>query len=307
VAAPALHLDAVEVRFGSVLALDAVDLRVDAGSIVAVLGHNGAGKTTLVRVAATLLRPDRGRVTIGGVDAVGDPRLARRSIGVTGQYAGLDEHLTGEENLAMVGRLLGLGREVGPRVGAIVERLGLAEIARQRVGRMSGGSRRRVDLAASLVGRPSLLFLDEPTTGLDPVARQQFWDVVRDEAAGGTAVVLTTQYLEEADDLADEVVVLRRGSVIAKGTPAELKERVGGKVVRATMASSSTSLTRLGAVGVATMDGDLATITAPLQGAADAAAMIHALVAGGASVTDLEVTSPSLDDVFHHFVEEVAA
>ena len=280
----AVSLDDITVDFGSVRALDGVDLTVAEGAIVAVLGHNGAGKTTAIRVAATLLRPTSGTVHIQGVDAVAHPERVRRLIGVTGQYAGLDDYLTARENLELLGRLTGLGRVASGRAGALIERFDLAELADRRVGILSGGSRRRVDLAASLVGDPAVLFLDEPTTGLDPVARAAFWAEIRLVAAAGTAVVLTTQYLEEADQLADRIAVVDHGRIVATGSPAELKAIVGGKVVRASVP----------------VDGRLTTVNHAVADAAAAVALVRDLQDGSSGLADLEIASPSLDDVFHH-------
>ena len=204
----AVIAEGVHVRFGGVHALAGVDLVVEAGSTLGVLGHNGAGKTTLIRVLTTLIRPTVGRVLIDGHDVVAEADLVRSRIGVNGQYAGLDEFLTGRENLELVARLSGLGSSAANRADDLVARLDLVEIADRRVGALSGGSRRRIDLAVSIVAAPSVLFLDEPTTGLDPIARAALWDVVGDLNDTGTTVVLTTQYLEEADRLADEIVVL---------------------------------------------------------------------------------------------------
>ena len=226
----------VGLSYGPTVALDGVDLQVPRGSTLGVLGHNGAGKTSLIRVLTTSLRADRGRVLVDGIDVVEHPALVRRSIGVTGQYAGLDDFLTTVENLELMARLSGLRRDARARVSDLVERFDLQAFASRRVGELSGGSRRRVDLAASLVGSPKVLFLDEPTTGLDPAARQTVWEVVTELTAAGTTVVLTTQYLEEADRLADELVVLSSGRVVARGAPNELKRLVGGKVVKATVA-----------------------------------------------------------------------
>ena len=225
----------LHVAYGTTWALDGVDVEVARGSTLGVLGHNGAGKTTLIRVLTTLVRPNAGRVAVDGFDVVADADQVRRRIGVTGQYAGLDEFLTGRENLELIGRLIGLGGRARERAGDLVDRLDLGDVAGRRVGELSGGSRRRIDLAASLVGSPSVLFLDEPTTGLDPTARTALWQVVDELTASGTTVVLTTQYLEEADRLADDIVVLDHGRVAAHGTPAELKRLVGGKVVTATI------------------------------------------------------------------------
>ncbi|WP_231611794.1 ABC transporter ATP-binding protein, partial [Rhodococcus sp. CX] len=233
--APAVVVEDLHVAYGKTWALDGVDLEAAAGTTVGVLGHNGAGKTTLIRTLTTLVTPTIGRVQVDGLDVVADATAVRRRIGVTGQYAGLDEFLTARENLELIGRLTGLRRTARPRADALIERLGLHEYATRRVGELSGGSRRRIDLAASLVGSPSVLFLDEPTTGLDPIARTGLWEVVEELTAAGTTVVLTTQYLEEADRLADHIVVLRSGRVAARGTPSDLKRIVGGKVLAATV------------------------------------------------------------------------
>jgi ABC-2 type transport system ATP-binding protein len=292
----------LHVAFGSTWALDGVDLDVPRGTTLGVLGHNGAGKTTLVRVLATLVRPTVGRVAIDGFDigVAGDE--VRRRIGLTGQYAGLDEFLTGRENLELIGRLTGLGRRTRARADELIDRLDLGDLAGRRVGGLSGGSRRRIDLAASLVGSPSVLVLDEPTTGLDPTARTALWDVVGELTATGTTVVLTTQYLEEADRLADRIVVLDHGRIAAQGAPAELKRLVGGKVVTATMAVEALDLVparpeRIQPVG----DGQL-TATFGVSSADAAARLLAELVAAGVTTTDLDVASPSLDDVFTHLV-----
>ena len=279
----AVSLDDITVDFGSLRALDGVSLAVDEGAIVGVLGHNGAGKTTAIRVAATLLRPTSGTVRIRGIDALAHPERVRRHIGVTGQYAGLDDYLTGRENLELLGQLVGLGRAASNRAGELLDRFDLGELADRRVGTLSGGSRRRVDLAASLVGEPAVLFLDEPTTGLDPMARSSFWAEIRRVAAVGTAVVLTTQYLEEADQLADRIAVVDHGRVIATGTPAELKAIVGGKVVRARVP----------------VDGRITTVNHAVADASAAAALVEDLHSSTV-LADLEIASPSLDDVFHH-------
>ena len=292
--------EGVHVRFGDVHALAGVGVAVEAGSTLGVLGHNGAGKTTLMRVLTTLIRPTAGRVFIDGVDVMTDADLVRRRIGVTGQYAGLDEFLTGRENLELVARLSGLGSNARVRADDLVTRLDLAEIADRRVGTLSGGSRRRIDLAISLVAAPSVLFLDEPTTGLDPIARAALWDVVGDLNATGTSVVLTTQYLEEADRLADEIIVLDHGRVAAHGTPNDLKHLVGGKVVTATVPveqltrlsrrpDESDPITRTSTrISYSTDDSDTA------------AALVAQLAYDGVAIDDLGIASPTLDDVFTH-------
>jgi len=212
--------------FGAALVLDGIDLAVKTGTIFALLGPNGAGKTTLVRLLATLTKPDAGTAAVNGHDVRADPRGVRRSISLTGQYAAVDEFLTGRENLVMVARLLHLPRKAATRrADELLESFGLADAADKRVKAYSGGMRRRLDLAVSMVVQPPLLFLDEPTTGLDLRSRQQLWGVVKGLADEGVTVLLTTQYLEEADKLADTVAVLHRGRIVAKGTPAELKSR----------------------------------------------------------------------------------
>ena len=296
----AVEAEGVHLSYGQTSALADVDLVVPYGSTLGVLGHNGAGKTSLMRVLTTALRPDRGRVLIQGIDAVRQPGDVRRHIGVTGQFAGLDEFLTGSENLELVARLCGLGAAGRVRVAELVERFDLGPVASRRVGTLSGGWRRRVDLAASLVASPRLLFLDEPTTGLDPAARQDVWDAVAELVEAGTTVVLTTQYLEEADRLADQLVVLDAGRVVARGTSGELKRMVGGKVVRATVPEHHVA--DLEPRPVSTSPGGdagtaLAFSVADDAAAADLIARLHAL---GPTVKDLEVASPSLDDVFFH-------
>jgi ABC-2 type transport system ATP-binding protein len=296
----AVVVEDLHVAYGSTQALDGIDLETTRGTTLGVLGHNGAGKTTLIRVLTTLVRPTAGRVTVDGFDVVAGADQVRRRIGVTGQYAGLDEFLTGRENLELIGRLTGLGQRARRQAGDLIDRLDLGDLAGRRVGQLSGGSRRRIDLAASLVGAPSVLFLDEPTTGLDPTARAGLWDVVAQLTATGTTVVLTTQYLDEADRLADDIVVLDHGRVAARGTPGELKRLVGGKVVTATIPAGQ--LARLpdrpdlehpaapGHVTVTFSTGD----------ADDAAQLVARLTHADVDATDLEVASPSLDDVFAH-------
>jgi ABC-2 type transport system ATP-binding protein len=296
----AIVIDDVTVTFGDIVALDSVSLEVEPGAIVGVLGHNGAGKTTLVRVAATLQRPQLGRVLVAGVDAAVDPFTVRRTIGLTGQYAGLDEYLTAQENLEMIGRILGLGRAARHRAVDLLDRFELGAVANRRVGTLSGGTRRRVDLAASLIGSPTVLFLDEPTTGLDPAARIGFWDVVRELASTGTAVVLTTQYLQEADQLAGEIIVIDHGRIVATGTPAQLKSLVGGKVVRATVPTALAHAFPAAVDAEATVRGEFTTWHVPVPDATTAASFVSSIMASGAGVTDLEIVSTSLDDVFLH-------
>jgi ABC-2 type transport system ATP-binding protein len=298
--APAVVVEDLHVAYGSTWALDGVDIDVPRGSTLGVLGHNGAGKTTLIRVLATLVRPNAGRVTVDGFDVESDADRVRRRIGVTGQYAGLDEFLTGRENLELVARLSGLGRRARQRASELIDRLELHDVASRRVGEMSGGSRRRIDLATSLVGSPTVLFLDEPTTGLDPTGRAGLWDTVEELTSTGTTVVLTTQYLEEADRLADDIVVLDRGRVAARGTPAQLKRLVGGKVVTATIDQSALDRLPRRPDGARPGSPGQITISFNTGDASAATGVVADLAAAGIEPGDLEITSPSLDDVFTH-------
>jgi ABC-2 type transport system ATP-binding protein len=300
----AVVVEDVHVRFGGVHALAGIDLAAPTGSTLAVLGHNGAGKTTLIRVLATLIRPDAGRALVDGFDVVREPDQVRRRIAVTGQYAGLDEYLTGRENLELVGRLRGLGTSTRTRAGTLIDRLALDDVADRRVGELSGGSRRRIDLAASLVSEPSVLFLDEPTTGLDPSARNALWELVSELTADGTTVVLTTQYLEEADRLADVVVVLDHGRISARGTPAELKRLVGGKVVTATIGTADLPRLVQRPHDVRAADTSLVHISYSTADAESAARIVAGLTTQGVSFDDLAITSPTLDDVFAHLMLE---
>ena len=298
--APAVVVEDLHVAYGATWALDGIDIDVPRGATLGVLGHNGAGKTTLIRVLTTLVRPNVGRVTVDGFDVVSDADRVRQRIGVTGQFAGLDEFLTGRENLELVARLSGLGQHARRRASELIDRLDLHDVVARRVGELSGGSRRRIDLAASLVASPSVLFLDEPTTGLDPTGRAGLWDTVEELTATGTTVVLTTQYLEEADHLADDIVVLDHGRVAARGTPAQLKGLVGGKVVTATV--DHWALDRLPRTPDGERPASPGQVTVTFNTDDDSAAMgvVADLAAAGIDVGDLEITSPSLDDVFTH-------
>lgn len=228
----AIEASGLTKRYGPVTALDGLDLRVPAGTVLGVLGPNGAGKTTAVRILTTLARPDAGQARVGGYDVLREPHRVRRIIGLTGQYASVDEDLTGLHNLTLVGRLLGMSRAAArQRADELLAETGLGDAAARPVRTYSGGMRRRLDLAAGLVGDPAVLFLDEPTTGLDPARRNDIWQTIRDRAARGATVLLTTQYLEEADSLADDVVVVHHGRVVAQGSPADLKERFAARTL----------------------------------------------------------------------------
>ena len=296
----AVVVEQVTVAYGSTTALDEIELRVAPGRTMSVLGHNGAGKTSLIRVMTTSIRPDRGRVVIDGVDAISHPAEVRRRIGVTGQYAGLDEFLTTFENLELVGRLAGLRGAARGRAGDLVDRFELHDVAGRRVGELSGGTRRRVDLAASLVASPAVLFLDEPTTGLDPAARQALWTVVKELTATGMTVVLTTQYLEEADRLADHVIVLDHGRIAAHGTPAQLKSLIGGKIVRVAIPAHHVRALPHAPDAIEPVDDGRVRLTFTVADADTAAQLVGAIAGRGDEMTDLDVASPSLDDVFFH-------
>ena len=289
-------------RFGSTVALDGLDLEVPAGAILGVLGPNGAGKTTAVRILTTLSLPDGGSARVAGFDVINDASSVQRNIGVTAQDATLDEILTGRQNLVMIGRLSGLRRaEARARASELLERFDLADAADRVLKGYSGGMRRRLDLAAGLVTRPPVLFLDEPTTGLDPTSRVRMWDVIRELVADGVTLLLTTQYLDEADELADRIVVVDHGRVIAGGTAAELKAR---QAVRGSR-SRSTSRTppRLPHSSVRRrpvhVSHDGRRLRAPVHSAAGfATTIVRALDEAGITVDDIDVHQPSLDDVF---------
>ncbi len=304
-------------RYGDVIALDGLDLAVEQGTVVGLLGPNGAGKTTTVRILTTLLEPDEGRATVNGLDAVTDARALRRIIGLSGQNAAVDEHLTGFENLDMVGRLYHLGRaESRERAHELLERFDLVEAGGRMAKTYSGGMRRRLDLAGALVAQPPILFLDEPTTGLDPRSRLGMWDVIGDLVRGGTTVLLTTQYLEEADQLADRIAVIDRGKVIAEGTADELKDQVGGERLELTVADAAhvedarRALASVG-TGEAKTDRDGRRLTVPVAGgSAVLVVAIRELDAAGVVVSDIGLRRPTLDDVFlsltGHAAEEAA-
>ncbi len=302
-------------RFGKTTALDGIDLAARQGSVLGVLGPNGAGKTTAVRILATLLRADAGRASVAGLDVARRPAQVRRRIGLTGQYASVDEDLTGRENLVLIGRLLDLrSSDAQVRAAQLLADFGLAEAADRRASTYSGGMRRRLDLAASLVGRPEVIFLDEPTTGLDPAKREDVWSIVRKLVADGVTVLLTTQYLEEADALADDISVIDHGKVIAYGTPAELKRVVGGQTVLvrpADPARLAEAAAIIAAVaGRETESPGRDVVTVPVGGDAAFTEIVARLAGAGIAVTELSLRLPSLDEVFFtltgHHTEEAA-
>jgi oleandomycin transport system ATP-binding protein len=290
--------------FGSTQALAGVDLEVPPGRVLGVLGPNGAGKTTAVRILATLLRPDSGTARVGGHDVLSDPAAVRRTIGLTGQYASVDEDLTGVENLVMIGRLLQLSsRDAKARAAELLERFELSDAARRLAKTYSGGMRRRLDLAASLVGHPSVVYLDEPTTGLDPAKRDDVWSMVRQLVADGTTVLLTTQYLEEADALAHEITVIDHGRVIAHDTPLGLKSQLGGQtlVVRPEDAAQLPRVTALLAeVGTRAPEHPSDDqVSVPVAGDDALVRTVARLAEEGIAVTELALRLPSLDEVFY--------
>jgi ABC-2 type transport system ATP-binding protein len=302
---PAIVVEGLGKRFGTVQALAGVDLRVPAGGVVGLLGPNGAGKTTMVRILSTLLRPDAGRAWVAGLDVVRRAAEVRRLVGVSGQYAAVDAYLTGRENLHMVGRLSGLGRTgARRRADQLIELFELTSAADRQTRTYSGGMRRRLDVAAGLVAAPPVLFLDEPTTGLDPRGRIGLWRLLHELTASGTTLLLTTQYLEEADYMADRIVVMDAGRVIASGTAAELKAKVGGERLElqavpgqdpAPLAAALAGLSN----GPPTVDADLGRVVLPITGGPAILPEVAARLAdAGLRVADLALRRPTLDDVF---------
>lgn len=302
---PIIEASGLTKHFGEVHALDGLDLTAESGRLTALLGPNGAGKTTFISAVATLLRPTSGTLRVAGVDALADPQAVRRVIGLAGQYASVEPAMTGRENLEMVGRLFGLPkREVTAAASAVLDQLGLADAGDRLVRTYSGGMRRRLDLGASLVGRPRLLLLDEPTTGLDPRSRMELWEAIRTLVASGTDVLLTTQYLEEADQLARDVVIIDHGRVIASGTPDELKGRGGRDVVEVRPRSAEdlpTVAEVLAAIGAEPprIDHDTQRASVPVDGGAtQLSAAVRLLDERGVVADDIGLRRPTLDEVF---------
>jgi ABC-2 type transport system ATP-binding protein len=312
----AVHAEGLVKHFGEVVALDGIDLTVPRGQVVGLLGPNGAGKTTTVRILSTLLQPTAGHASVAGFDVVKHPDDVRRAIGLTGQYAAVDEYLTGRENLRMFGDLYHLSpRYVKERSAELLDWFDLTDAADRPAKTYSGGMRRRLDLAASLVAQPSILFLDEPTTGLDPRSRLGLWDVITNLVAQGTTVLLTTQYLEEADQLAQDIVVIDHGRVIAHGTSEQLKDQIGGDRVEISVvdpASVGRAVEALRTVSTGEPLVDELHVSAPVSGGSTVLVdAIRALDAQSVEVSDLVLRRPTLDDVFlsltgHMAEEEVA-
>lgn len=300
----AIRAEGLVKRFGATTALAGIDLTARTGRVLGLLGPNGAGKTTAVRILATLLAPDAGHATVGGYDVVREAHQVRQLIGVTGQYASVDEGLTGINNLIMIGRLLGFPRiQARGRARELLGRFELSDAAERPVKTYSGGMRRRLDLAASLVGRPAFLYLDEPTTGLDPYSRNEAWGMIRDLVGEGVTVLLTTQYLEEADQLAHDVIVIDHGRVIAAGTPDELKARTGSQVLEVRPAEAghlerAAALVgaRVDATPVIDAEGDL--VTTPVSDARILSAIVRDLDDAGITLAEFSLRKSSLDEVF---------
>ena len=301
---PAILVEGLTKSFGEVHALRGIDLSVPRGTVLGVLGPNGAGKTTAVRILTTLLNPDGGRAVVEGYDVVREAAAVRRSIGLAGQSAAIQEELTGRENLEIIGRLYHLRwPQARSRAVELLEQFGLADAADRAAKTYSGGMQRRLDLAASLVGKPRVLFLDEPTTGLDPRSRLGMWDIIRSLVAGGTTILLTTQYLDEADELADEIVVIDHGLVIAAGTAEELKGRAGGDVVEFTVPDRSRiedAVKAVSALGDSHSDLETGVVNVPVGGRGSDALVdaVRALDGAGVATRGLALRRPSLDDVF---------
>jgi ABC-2 type transport system ATP-binding protein len=300
----AIETEGLVKTFGDTRAVDGVDLRVRAGTVYGVLGPNGAGKTTTIRMLATLLHPDSGSARVLGHDVVNEADAVRTRVSLTGQFASVDEELTGRENLSLLGRLLGFGRgPAGERADELLDAFGLTEAADRLVSGYSGGMRRRLDIAASIVVTPDLLFLDEPTTGLDPRSRNQVWEIIRILVAAGTTVLLTTQYLEEADQLADRIAIIDHGRIIAEGTSGDLKASVGSGALHVRLHDPDdrplAKHVLSAALGVPTyLESDPTTVTARSAEAGEVGAALTELSRAGIAVAELSLGQPSLDEVF---------
>lgn len=302
----------VSKNFGEVKALDGVNLQVPKGTVTALLGHNGAGKTTLINVLTTVFPPNEGEATVAGYDVVRQGHDVRSRIGLTGQFASIDEQLTGMQNLVLIARLLGAGpRQAKQRAGELLELFDLSDARDRKASTYSGGMKRRLDLAASLVGHPDVVFLDEPTTGLDPTSRLGMWGIVENLVDDGTTVLLTTQYLEEADRLADSITVLSKGEVVASGTAAELKAGIGQRTVSVTLTSLehvSAALESLRRAGFSPIhDEPHRSMTIPVETANALAGVVRSLDEVGAEVAELALHEPTLDDVYLTITHQVEA
>ncbi|WP_291856678.1 ATP-binding cassette domain-containing protein [Marinilabilia sp.] len=301
---PAIEISGLTRYFGDVRAVDGIDLTVERGGVYGILGPNGAGKTTLIRMLATLLQPSAGTAKVFGHDIVSEARTIRKLVSLTGQFASVDEDLTGRENLVLLGRLFGFSaRQAKIRAGDLLNGFGLIDASRRQVKTYSGGMRRKLDIAASLVVRPELIFLDEPTTGLDPRSRNQVWDIVRALVSEGTTVLLTTQYLDEADQLAGSIAVIDHGKVIAEGTPAELKRSVGTSILRIHLKNKDQKVKAKEVVALMvnsdfTEDTDPFRISIHVEDADEASHVISALVNASVEVSGFSLGQPSLDEVF---------
>ncbi len=301
----AVEIEGLRKSFGEVVALDGLDLQIESGTVFGLLGPNGAGKTTLVRIMATLLEPDAGRVSVLGHDVVGEPLAVRRRIALAGQFAAVDAELTGRENIEMIGRLYRLSRdEARERATEALERFRLLDAAHRRAGTYSGGMRRRLDLAAGLIGRPPLILLDEPTTGLDPRSRQELWSVIDELRGEGTTVLLTTQYLDEADRLAQHIAVVDHGRIAAQGTAAELKATIGGRVLSirlvdpADIPDATAELAAMPTAERPHVDAAAGELRLAVEDPRASAEALRRLDARRLSVSSIELQQPSLDDVF---------